>query len=404
MKTFTICLIFFTSISLSFGQQLSWTPIADIPVARYAPVSFMIGDRFFVATGLDTLAPRVGLKDLYEYDFNTDSWMQRASLPDTMTVFAASAFTIGNKGYIVNGERTVSPGGYSERLYSYDPALDSWTQLSSFIGAANYTGTAFSIGQTGYLGLGFSPYTSDFYSYNSSTDTWAPLSPFPGTARQSASSFVINGIAYVGLGGVQTGSIFNNFTDFYKYDPATGWSAVASLPGIARRDAAGFAFGGKGYIIGGVGTNATDIYNDIWEYDPATNVWGPKDSFEQRFRNGAYASNGNLAIVGTGQNKTLNLSSKMWKTGARTAVSDISQDESKVRYANGQLNITSASPSDGNSTVKLFDVNGRKVMQEQVTGGEKVLHLPLTLANGAYIFVIEKATGLRNTGKIIVAQ
>lgn len=48
------------------------------------------------------------------------------------------------------------------------------------------------------------------------------------------------------------------------------WTQKANFSGTPRRGAFGFSISGKGYV--GTGNNASTFYNDLWEYDPGTNV------------------------------------------------------------------------------------------------------------------------------------
>ena len=391
MKTYLLSLFATLSFMTASCQQFSWMPLADLPVPKYAPYSFMIGNRFFIGTGIDTLSPNVALSDLLEYDFTNDAWLARTPIPSGLTMFGSSSFVINGKAYICNG--SIIPGSYNNNgaLWEYDPTGNSWVQKSSFIGSPAYTSSSFSIGPYGYLGLGYSPYTKVFYRYDSQADQWSQIDSLPGVARQSASAFVIDGVGYVGLGGVQSGgSTFNNFTDFYKYDTATGhWSAIASFPGQARRDAAAFTFNNKGYVIGGVGTNPTDIFKDVWEYTPQTNSWLQKDSFGFAFRDGGVASNGSMAIVGSGPNGNMHLSKQMWKTGFPAAINEVKENPAQIWYSDGLVNINFEQPLFTAANFALYDVSGREILQVNPPKGEISSKVPVaSLASGIYIYTL----------------
>src|SRR5437762_1458811 len=100
-------------------------------------------------------------------------------------------------------------------------------------------------------------------------DTWTQKADFSGIGRLAAVGFSIGSKGYVGTGGLG-GSLFN---DFWEYDPATnGWTQKADFGGTARYGAVGFSIGTNGYI----GTGADDVSGDVkdfWEYDPVTNAW-----------------------------------------------------------------------------------------------------------------------------------
>jgi N-acetylneuraminic acid mutarotase len=68
---------------------------------------------------------------------------------------------------------------------------------------------------------------------------------------------------------------------FSAYCNYAGWTQKANFPNIARHRAASFSIGNKGYV--GIGhTNGTGfnvVYNDWWEFDPATNSWTQKADY-----------------------------------------------------------------------------------------------------------------------------
>ena len=75
--------------------------------------------------------------------------------------------------------------------------------------------------------------------------------------------------------------LFIGFISHSAYCSYAGWVQKANFPNIARHRAASFAIGDKGYVgIGhtnGTGTNV--VYNDWWEFDPATNAWTQKANY-----------------------------------------------------------------------------------------------------------------------------
>lgn len=240
---------------------------------------------------------------------------------------SAVGFAIGNFGYVGTGYS--SAGDRLKDFWKYDPSIRAWTAVADFGGSARNDAVAFVIGTKGYVGTGYdNAYKKDFFEYDTDLNTWTQIEDFGGaitsaTARQYASAFAVNGKGYVGLG------YDDNFKqDFYEYDPATThWRQVMSFPGGKRRGATGFAIGSTGYIGFGYtnsGTNAEDLYqfeptanngtgewiekepledyprafatpliidnkayivggvsaSDVWEYNPTSDTWQQKTSFE----------------------------------------------------------------------------------------------------------------------------
>lgn len=64
-------------------------------------------------------------------------------------------------------------------------------------------------------------------------------------------------------------------SDFYEYNPTTNtWTTKANFGGGLRSKMASFVIGNKAYV--GTGANSTAFTSgsvDFWEYDPALNTW-----------------------------------------------------------------------------------------------------------------------------------
>lgn len=136
-------------------------------------------------------------------------------------------------------------------------------------------------------------------------DGWKALEPFAGGVRNAAVAVNIGEKIYVGLG--YSSSLGNSqvSNDWYEYDPATNkWTSKSDFPGTARANAVAFVINGKAYI--GLGTNydrqsKTDLYSDFYEYNPATNIWIKKGDFTGKPRDQpVYFTIGDRGYLGTG--------------------------------------------------------------------------------------------------------
>ncbi len=86
-------------------------------------------------------------------------------------------------------------------------------------GTPRYNATSFTIGNTGFVGLGYDNtlnYTKDMWQYNPYSNLWTQITNFGGSAREGASAFVLNNEAYICCG----------FDNAYKYDV---WKYTPSL-------------------------------------------------------------------------------------------------------------------------------------------------------------------------------
>src|SRR5580765_7934112 len=78
------------------------------------------------------------------------------------------------------------------------------------------------------------------------------------------------------------------------------WTQKADFGGGQRSMAVAFSIGDKGYVCTGHDGGGI-LKNDLWEYDPATNVWTKKADFPGPARNWAVGfSIRSKGYVGTG--------------------------------------------------------------------------------------------------------
>lgn len=249
-------------------------------VGRADAVTFTIGDKAYVGTGYDGSSR---LNDFWEYDPKLNNWQRIADFPGAARN-GAVGFGTGAKGYVGLGYDGINR---LKDFWEYDPTTDTWNEISDFGGTARYGAVAFSIDNKGYVGTGYDGNNlKDFWEYDPSTDQWTQKISLPGAKRYDAVAFVINGKGYI-CTGINNG-IYED--DFWEYDPATNqWSAKRRIADVSDEnydddytDIVGtnkvaFSINGKGYIAtagrGGVGTA-------VWEYDPLTDLWERKNSFE----------------------------------------------------------------------------------------------------------------------------
>ncbi|MGV8139440.1 MAG: Kelch repeat-containing protein [Mangrovibacterium sp.] len=254
------------------------------------------------------------LKDMWEFNPESESWKKMEGMPDeAYPRDQAVGFAASGKVYIGTGigeykEGVTTRNPWLNDFWGFDPGANSWTRIADFPGTARYGAIAFSIKDKGYVCSGYDGgYLKDLWEYNPTTDTWSSKASFPGEKRRDAVVFVINDIAYVCTG------IDNNQgrKDFYSYDPTTDkWTKLRDISdtsdesydddyNIVRSSAVAFTVDGKGYVctasLGSVGST-------VWEYDPGTDLWDEKTSFEGSSRNEAVAFTlNNIGYITTGR-------------------------------------------------------------------------------------------------------
>ncbi|MGB5817949.1 MAG: kelch repeat-containing protein [Saonia sp.] len=270
---------------------------------RSGAAAFTIGNKGYMGTGFDG---DDRLTDFWVYDMDGNFWSQLASFPGVERSSTAS-FTINGNGYVglgFDGDNELAD------FYRYNVSSNLWDSIAPFGGNARRGATAFNSETNGYVGTGFDGDNDrkDFWKYNPSDDTWAELVGFGGNKRRDASVFSIGENVYLGT-GVSNGL---NQTDFWVFNLSSeSWSPLLDLDddddyNIVRNNAVGFSIGDKGYFATGDSGSSASV--DVWEYDPATDLWEEKTEYEGFARQGAIAFyNGARAFLGLGRSGTLYL-------------------------------------------------------------------------------------------------
>ncbi|MCX6268882.1 MAG: T9SS type A sorting domain-containing protein [Bacteroidetes bacterium] len=137
-------------------------------------------------------------------------------------------------------------------------------------------------------------------------DTWTQKADFGGIGRTEAVSFAIGSKGYIVTGEKYDNGFYICNRDLWEYDPATNiWSQKADFGGVGRYSATGFSIGTKGYVGWGL-TRPFNYLSDFWEYDAISNTWSKKaDLGSAGIREAAAGfSIGSKGYVGTGTNHT----------------------------------------------------------------------------------------------------
>lgn len=278
----------------------TWAEAKLFPaVAKKAAVSFVIGDKAYVTTGIGTNgAP----KDVWAYDAANDAWTQKAEFAGKARRHAIGLSVMG-KGYVGLGNSGTLD--YEKDFWQYDPATNAWTKKADFKGVARESASAFTVGNKAYIGLGndgsFS-FHKDLYEYDPVANTWTQKANLFAAARTLATGFSVGNKGYI-----VAGYIAGAHTDeLYEYDPSIDkWTKKKSFPGASRANGVAFTIGTKGYFGTGFGKldPSNDYLPDIWEYDPAGNNWEKKADFAGGKRSEAVGfSIGNKGYIGLGSN------------------------------------------------------------------------------------------------------
>lgn len=264
-------------------QNKEWTDISNssFSFARKGMFGFAMNGKGYAGGGYTTSCPIFGpcnynsYSSFYEFDPATNNWTQKASLP--FAVEYGCSFIINNKGYVTGGKRYDAVSDqfiYNTGLFQYDANSNLW-QIMSSLPVNKVKATAFSIGLSGYIGLGEDENgteTISFYRYDVGSNSWALESSFPGNARKGAISFSQGTHGYTALGDVDDKKI-------YKFTPGGSygsWETIITnnnpfsdndFKFVEQREGAASALIDSIFYIS-VGKNADDIRKDLWQSNP----------------------------------------------------------------------------------------------------------------------------------------
>lgn len=154
-------------------------------------------------------------------------------------------------------------------LLSSNYAEANWIQRADMGGGARHRGTACSIGNKGYIGLGHYNGTGvnivlkDWWEFDPATNAWSQKADYIGPNPDGNYGVLTLGIgefAYI------TGGAFSD-QNVHRYDPKNNeWTTVGTAP-VQFSNLEGFSVNGKGYAVQG---------NTLHEFDPATAAWTTK--------------------------------------------------------------------------------------------------------------------------------
>jgi N-acetylneuraminic acid mutarotase len=260
--------------------------------------------------------------EMYEYNISTNSWTQKATASSSYGAHGASMVVYEGKLYIYGGANN---SGVQKSMLEYNISGNSYTGKASGPYASLYTtGNTPEINGDMYIFQGYdgSSNNSGFIKYDIANNQYI-VNPIESANRVSYSFHAMVGSKLYVISGqqphVQT-SGYNYFKKVLVYDASTRqWSRnkdvsfmtdtgtlTARYAGVtAEYDGKIYIWGGVNYLYGNV-TNELVYYDEMWEYNPSTDVWTQKTSGGS---DGAYKPccgqyNGKIYITGGSQGAT----------------------------------------------------------------------------------------------------
>jgi N-acetylneuraminic acid mutarotase len=133
---------------------------------------------------------------------------------------------------------------------------------------------------------------------------WIQKADFGGIARHRTTLLTIGNKIYTGLGHYNGAGPNIIFDDWWEYDPATNsWSQKADYLGGICYHATGFVMNDLGYVgTGRISPSGSTLVQNFYKYDAVTNTWVEINSFPGVGRRGAVSFViGEYAYVGSGE-------------------------------------------------------------------------------------------------------
>jgi Kelch motif len=246
-----------------------WTLVASMPLDLYGAGGASDGTFYYSAGGY-TFETNSTLDVVYRYDPSTDTWDTMTSMPQAAIMPVAVYYPPTNKIYVFGGEDGNTGTNYSiTRIY--DIAGNTWTtganmpDVRSFMAGGYVPGTGKIYILSGYNTGTIDSAQPNTWEYDPAADSWNDLTataPYPHPAGGFAYG-VINDKLYT-AGGRDAANA--NINDTWEFDPAgPTYTQKANMPGhqpnvpgsAVALDAL-FAFGGGNPFLadGNVATRA----------------------------------------------------------------------------------------------------------------------------------------------------
>jgi N-acetylneuraminic acid mutarotase len=210
-----------------------------------------------------------------------------------------TALSIGNKGYMGLGHYNgAGPNIVKADWWEYDPATNAWTQKADYNGngaTGSYAVLAFTIGNYGYIGGGQVASNTSFHRYDPMTNTWSPVANTP-TMVANTEGFAIGDKGYYISGG-----------NLYEYDATlNNWTTKNPVPFSVWAWPSTFVIDGKGYMKTG---------NSLWEYKPTLDQWTPRATFPGLSTAGSvsFVQNNRGYIIAGFSGSLANVNSEVWE-------------------------------------------------------------------------------------------
>lgn len=243
------------------GTLGTWTTTTAFTTARFYHTSVAYNGYMYVLGGTNGVG--AFYSDVQYAPINADGTVG--------TWTTTTAFTTGRYGhtsvvhngymYVIGGTNAGTLSDVQYAQINANGTLGTWAATTSISSARAYHSSAVYGGYIYVLGGGSNLSDAQYAQINTngSLGTWVSTNSFT-TGRRNQTTVAYNGYLYV-LGGYDGTTTYYNTVQFSKIDPpgVTSVYNLESNPATARAGAAGLAYGGYIYSLGGCTAITTDI-------------------------------------------------------------------------------------------------------------------------------------------------
>lgn len=283
----------------------------ELSAPRTESAGVTVGDKFYIGGGLNSIGKT--LSDFYVYDGVTDKWKELKNLP----------FPVNHEGVTTDGKYIYLVGGFAplsirihgfmlanwvpyDMLYRYDPANNTWMQLSKMPEARGAGGIAYGEGKIWYTG-GINPnkkISASLFSYSIKEDKWEILTPMKH-ARDHMRMEYHKGNLYA-ISGREDDLRYNlEYLERYNIEKKE-WLTLEPIP-TPRGGFSSIVYNDKIYTFGG--ENVWSCYDKIEVYDINSGKWSVLAGLPEA-RHGIISGNinGSIHLISGGKHTRLSVS------------------------------------------------------------------------------------------------